>query len=250
MLISYWALENPEGSLISRDKPSETRHLCFCSFPSCLVLLSSEMFQCGKIGQVFLPYQQGWKYSQFFRSMYLLDVLRQHLGHQQPPGVERGWCVLCAEFLAGTSGQFSKERRNTEENTALSLSAESLFVSLCLLPHSLEIISPNGSGVGHLLWLFLFFYSSSIHSPISVGRKRDAVSVWKVDGRDGSICSLSGKVLSGTLSVEEIKEQRVVKYVCMCSIWIQPASASIYCPDPNNTRHLNFNQVGCWFCPS
>lgn len=86
---------------------------------------------------------------------------------------------------------------------------------------------------------------------LSVGRKRDAVSVWKVDGeRDGSICSLSGKVLSGSLHVEEIKEQRVVRCACMRSIWIQPVSAGIYCPDLNNTRHLNFNQVGCWFCPS
>lgn len=53
---------------------------------------------------------------------------------QTAPSVERGWCVLCAEFLAGTSGQFSKERRNTEEDTALSLAAESFFASLCFFP--------------------------------------------------------------------------------------------------------------------
>lgn len=42
--------------------------------------------------------------------------------------------MLVAAFLAGTSGQFPKERRDAEEDIALSLAAESLFVSLCLLP--------------------------------------------------------------------------------------------------------------------
>lgn len=42
--------------------------------------------------------------------------------------------MLGAGCLAGTSGQFPKERRGTEEDTALSPAAESLFVSLCLLP--------------------------------------------------------------------------------------------------------------------
>lgn len=54
--------------------------------------------------------------------------------HQLPPSVERGRCVLGAGCLAGTSGQFPNERRGTEEDTALSPAAESLFVSLCFLP--------------------------------------------------------------------------------------------------------------------
>lgn len=42
----------------------------------------------------------------------------------------------------------------------------SLFVSpLLSFPPSLEITSPNGSRVDHLLCLFLLFYSSMVHSP-------------------------------------------------------------------------------------
>lgn len=132
----------------------------------------------------------------------------------------------------------------------------SCWVSLCFplppSPSSLEIITPNGSGVGHLLWLFPFFHSSSIYSPCLCREEKRCSFCLEGGWRDGSVCFLSGKVLSDTLHVEEIKEQRVVRGMCVCmySVRIPPVSASIYCPDLNNTRHLNFNQVGCWFCPS
>lgn len=61
--------------------------------------------------------------------------------------------------------------------------------------------------------------------------------------RGGSICSLSGKALSGTLHAHGGDLGAEGCKGCVC-VWIQ----HYYCPVLNNMRHLNVNQVGCWFC--
>lgn len=103
----------------------------------------------------------------------------------------------------------------------------SQLLSLPLFPSaffsSLEIITPNGSDVGHLLWLCPFFTLLQFILPVSIWRKRAAVCL-EGGRRDGSICSLSGKVLSGTLHIQEMKGQRAARCVyvshvdstCLC----------------------------------
>lgn len=152
---------------------SQTQRL-FCSFPSYLEWNASVVENVGsfpatpaamQVQSVVLEHvSSGHADTAFGLSLGVLVV-------PAAPSVARGrWVlgcpvsVLCAGFLAGTSRQFPRERRDAEEDITLSPAAESLCFPLPSSTSFLEIITQSGSDVGHLLWLFPFFYSSSIYS--------------------------------------------------------------------------------------
>lgn len=132
------------------------------------------------------------------------------------PSMESGRCVLSAGCLALSP----EERRDAEERIVLSLVAEFLCFLLPPSSSSLETIAPNGPGTGHLLLLLrLFFNTSSVYSPCFCKEEELQWISFCFEGRwrGGSVFSLSGKALSGTLHVEEIWEQRAVRDVCVDS---------------------------------
>lgn len=107
------------------------------------------------------------------------------------PSVVSGWWVLSCPGFSAVCRVPSWDQwvlpQGEERCWGRYYSVLSCWVSLCFpLPSStsfLEIVTPNGSDVGHLLWLFPFFFFTFLQFtlPISTRRRRNAFSVWKAD---------------------------------------------------------------------
>lgn len=113
--------------------------------------------------------------------------------------MESGRCVLGAGCLALSP----KERRDAEEHIAPSLAAELLCFLLPPSPSLLETVNSKWSRRGPFtVSIYTFFLStSSVYSPCLCKEEEMQRFRFCFEGewRGGSICSLGGKALSGTL---------------------------------------------------
>lgn len=136
-----------------------------------------------------MPYQQRLKYGQLFRNINLLGVLRQRLGSLSGSQTRKA-ADVCVAQSAQLEWGGSSQRRGEMLRSLLPCPQ---LLSLSLFPSaSFPLLSWNWNSkwLRHgqftvIISTSFFFFSLTLPQftlPVSLGRKRNAVFVWKVDG--------------------------------------------------------------------
>lgn len=151
-------------SIIQRGVPpqdansSQTGHLYFCSFPSYLQWL---VRNASVVENSEISCHANWD-----ANTVIWSLPPGVLVAPAAPSVVSGWWVLSCPGFSAVCRVPSWDQwvlpQGEERCWGRYYSVLSCWVSLCFpLPSStsfLEIVTPNGSDVGHLLWLFPFFF--------------------------------------------------------------------------------------------